>query len=140
QAGYLYLRIQILEDLPTYPSLIAVREDYAPLVVMLNKGLRSIGKEERQQLYQNWFSFQVTQGINQAQFRQRMWHIGCVVTLLLTFVVIWNLSLRREVSLRRQAEQKMRFMATHDDLTQIPNRSLIKERIEQALLQHARHN
>ena len=140
QAGYLYLRIQILEDLPTYPSLIAVREDYAPLVVMLNKGLRSIGKEERQQLYQNWFSFQVTQGINQAQFRQRMWQIGGVVTLLLTFVVIWNLSLRREVSLRRQAEQKMRFMATHDDLTQIPNRSLIKERIEQALLQHARHN
>src|SRR5690606_33314174 len=82
QAGYLYLRIQILEDLPTYPSLIAAREDYAPLVVMLNKGLRSIGKEERQQLYQNWFSFQVTQGINQAQFRQRMWQIGGVVTLL----------------------------------------------------------
>ncbi|WP_417706530.1 transporter substrate-binding domain-containing protein [Rheinheimera aquimaris] len=140
QAGYLYLRVQILEDLPTYPSLIAVREDYAPLVVMLNKGLRSIGKEERQQLYQNWFSFQVTQGINQAQFRQTMWQIGGVAALLLTFVVIWNLSLRREVSLRRQAEQKMRFMATHDDLTQIPNRSLIKERIEQALLQHARHN
>jgi diguanylate cyclase (GGDEF)-like protein len=59
---------------------------------------------------------------------------------VLGFVVIWNLSLRREVGLRRQAEQKMRFMATHDDLTQLPNRALIKERIEQALLQHARHN
>lgn len=140
QAGYLYLRVQILEDLPTYPSLIAVREDYAPLLAILNKGLRSIGKEERQQLYQNWFSFQVTQGINQAQFRQTMWQLGGVVALLLAFVVIWNLSLRREVSLRRQAEQKMRFMATHDDLTQLPNRSLVKERIEQALLQHARHN
>lgn len=34
----------------------------------------------------------------------------------------------------------MRFMATHDDLTRLPNRTLIKERIEQALLQHARHN
>lgn len=140
QAGYMYLRVQILDDLPTYPSLIAVREDYGPLVVMLNKGLRSIGKEERQQLYQNWFSFQITQGINQAQFRQTMWQIGGVVAMLLSFVLIWNLSLRREVSLRRQAEQKMRFMATHDDLTKIPNRSLIKERIEQALLQHARHN
>jgi diguanylate cyclase (GGDEF)-like protein len=140
QAGYLYLKIQILEDLPAYPSLIAVRDDYAPLVVILNKGLRSIGKEERQQLYQKWFSLQVTQGLNKAQLRQLIWQIGGAAALLLAFVVIWNLSLRREVSLRRQAEQKMRFMATHDDLTKLPNRSLIKERIEQALLQHARHN
>ncbi len=140
QMGYLSLRVQILDDLPSYPSLIAVRDDYQPLVVMLNKGLRSIGKEERQQLYQKWFSFQITQGINKAQLRTLMWQIGGAVAMLLVFVVFWNLSLRREVSLRRQAEQKMRFMATHDDLTQLPNRALIKERIEQALLQHARHN
>ena len=140
QAGFIYLKIQILEDLPAYPSLIAVREDYAPLVVMLNKALRSILKDERQQLYQKWFSLQVTQGLNKAQLRQMIWQIGGAAALLLSFVVIWNLSLRREVSLRRQAEQKMRFMATHDDLTKLPNRSLIKERIEQALLQHARHN
>lgn len=140
QMGYFSLRVQILDDLPSYPSLIAVRDDYQPLVIMLNKGLRSIGKEERQQLYQKWFSFQITQGINKAQLHNLMWQIGGAVALLLVFVVFWNLSLRREVSLRRQAEQKMRFMATHDDLTQLPNRTLIKERIEQALLQHARHN
>ena len=140
QAGYLYLRVQILDDLPSYPSLIAVRDDYAPLVVMLNKGLRSIGKEERQQLYKKWFSFQITQGINKAQLRRLMWQVGGVAAVLLVFVVFWNFSLRREVSLRRNAEQKMRFMATHDDLTRLPNRSLVKERIEQALLQHARHN
>lgn len=140
QTVMLGLKAQVVDDLPHYASLIAVREDYAPLVTILNKGLRSIGQTERKQLYQKWFDFQVTQGINNEQFVRMLWQIGGAVLALLTFFVIWNLSLRREVTLRRQAEQKMRFMATHDDLTKLPNRSLIKERIEQALLQHARHN
>ncbi|GAB2933820.1 transporter substrate-binding domain-containing protein [Rheinheimera gaetbuli] len=138
--GVLGLRAYVVDDLPYYASLIAVRKDYAPLLVMLNKGLRSISPEERQQLYQKWFSFQITQGINQQQLNNLMWRIGVVVAVLLIFVLLWNVLLRREVGLRRKAEQKMRFMATHDELTQLPNRSLIKERIEQALLQHARHN
>ncbi|MBU1311960.1 MAG: transporter substrate-binding domain-containing protein [Gammaproteobacteria bacterium] len=140
QTGMLGLRAYVVDDLPHYASLIAVRKDFAPLVVMLNKGLRSISSEERQQLYQKWFSFQISQGMDRQQLNTLMWRIGGAVALLLLFVVLWNVSLRREVALRRKAEQKMRFMATHDDLTQLPNRSLIKERIEQALLQHARHN
>lgn len=140
QTGMLGLQAYVVDDLPHYASLIAVRKDYAPLVTILNKGLRSISKEERQQLYQKWFSFQITQGIDRQQLNTLMWRIGGVVAVLLIFVVLWNVLLRREVGLRRKAEQKMRFMATHDDLTQLPNRSLIKERIEQALLQHARHN
>lgn len=140
QAGFVHLKVQILEDLPYYPSLIAVRADYPTLTNILNKGLRSIGEQERDELYEKWFSLQITQGINKSQLRQLMWQIGGAVALLLTFVVLWNLSLRREVALRRHAEQQMRFMATHDDLTKLPNRTLVKERIQQALLQHARHN
>lgn len=140
QSGYTHFRVQVLDDVPAYLSLIAVRKDYQPLIEILNKGLRSISQNERQQLYQKWFSFQITQGINKEQLNRLMWQIGGVVLLLLGFFVFWNLSLRREVALRRAAEQKLRFLATHDDLTQLPNRSLIKERIEQALLQHARHN
>lgn len=140
QSHFVGLRAHIIEDLPEYPSLIALREDYGPLTVILNKGLRGITKEERQQLYQKWFNFQITQGVNRQQLNTLMWRIGGIATVLLIFILAWNLSLRREVRLRRAAEQKMRFMATHDDLTKLPNRSLIKERIEQALLQHARHN
>ena len=59
--------------------------------------------------------------------------------LLFAVVFFWNMSLRREVGLRRDMEQKMRFMATHDDLTKLANRALLQERLEQAVLQHARH-
>lgn len=140
QSGLVNFRIQLIDDLPVFPSLIAVRDDYQPLVSVLNKGLRSIGQKERQQLYQKWFDFEITQGIDRQKFVRMMWQIAGAIVLLLLFFTIWNFSLRREVTLRHQAEQKMRFMATHDDLTQLPNRSLFIERTEQALLQHARHN
>ncbi len=58
---------------------------------------------------------------------------------LLLLVFFWNISLRREIGFRRDIEQKMRFMATHDDLTQLANRNLLEERLTQALHQHARH-
>lgn len=140
QMGYVNMRVQLIDGFPVYPSLIAVRNDYLPLVTILNKGLRSIQQPERRQLYQKWFDFQVTQSIDKDKYTRLMWQISGAVLLLIIFFVIWNLSLRREVKLRRLAEQKMRFMATHDDLTQLPNRGLLKERVDQALLQHSRHN
>jgi diguanylate cyclase (GGDEF)-like protein len=140
QTNAINLRMQIIDDVPDYPSLLAVRSDYAPLVTILNKGLRSIGMPEREQIYQHWFDFEITQGVDLKRLNQIIWQVVTVSLLFLAVFVTWNLFLRREVGLRRNAEQKMRFMATHDDLTGLPNRSLVKERLEQALAQHSRHN
>ena len=38
--------------------------------------------------------------------------------------------LQEEVSVRRQAEEKMRHMASHDDLTKLPNRALMLDRLD----------
>jgi diguanylate cyclase (GGDEF)-like protein len=140
QSNSINLRMQIIDDVPDYPSLIAVRKNYQPLVAILNKGLRSISEAERTQIYQRWFDFEITQGIDGKRVRQIIWQIVAITLVFLTVFTIWNLFLRREVKLRRSAEEKMRFMATHDDLTGLPNRSLLKERIDQALEQHSRHN
>jgi diguanylate cyclase (GGDEF)-like protein len=41
---------------------------------------------------------------------------------------------------RKRAEDQISFMAHHDQLTGLPNRSLLKDRLTQAMLQTERHN
>ena len=41
---------------------------------------------------------------------------------------------------RKRAEDQIRFLAHHDALTGLPNRSLLNDRLTQAILQTQRHN
>ncbi|HXU42940.1 MAG TPA: EAL domain-containing protein [Burkholderiales bacterium] len=41
--------------------------------------------------------------------------------------------------IRKQAEEAVRFVATHDELTKLPNRVMFAQRLEHALSQAARH-
>ncbi len=45
----------------------------------------------------------------------------------------------RDITARKQAEERVRFMAHHDGLTGLPNRSLIDDRLNQSIL-HAERN
>jgi diguanylate cyclase (GGDEF)-like protein len=50
-----------------------------------------------------------------------------------------NLDLKREISERQKAEEKLLYDALHDSLTQLPNRVLFMERVENALRHTRRH-
>lgn len=43
------------------------------------------------------------------------------------------IAIRADITLRKKAEEKARLMATHDDLTGLPNRYLMKNRLSQAI-------
>ena len=45
----------------------------------------------------------------------------------------------RDITERRQAEEKLRVVATHDPLTALPNRTLLHERLSHALAKAQRH-
>ena len=45
----------------------------------------------------------------------------------------------RDVSARKQAEQRISHMAKHDELTNLPNRNFFRDRLQQALLQAQRN-
>jgi len=44
----------------------------------------------------------------------------------------------RDISDRKEAEQRIRYMASHDALTNLPNRSLLQDRIQQTLVHNQR--
>jgi diguanylate cyclase (GGDEF)-like protein len=46
----------------------------------------------------------------------------------------------REITVRRQTEEKLRIVATHDPLTALPNRTLLHERLSHALAKAQRHD
>ncbi|HEY8119407.1 MAG TPA: EAL domain-containing protein [Methylophilaceae bacterium] len=43
-----------------------------------------------------------------------------------------------DITLRKQSEERLQFLANHDALTLLPNRALLQERVEQALLRAKR--
>ncbi len=49
-------------------------------------------------------------------------------------------SLQKEISTRREAEKQLLYHATHDALTGLPNRSLLRDRIDAAVAGAGRHN
>ncbi len=133
------LRLHLPADMPTYPTLFAVRKDAPELLNLLNKGLKTLTETDRAEILNRWFSVEIRQGVEREQVVTLVLQVIGIGGFLLLLVFFWNLSLRREIGLRRDIEQKMRFMATHDDLTQLANRNLLEERLTQALHQHARH-
>jgi len=134
------LRMHLPTDMPTYPSLFAVRKDWPELLQILDKGLKTLTEADRAEILDRWFTVEIRQGVNQSEVVDLILQIVGIGIFLLALVFFWNLSLRREIGLRREMEQKMRFMATHDDLTKLANRNLLEERLTQALHQHARHH
>lgn len=50
-----------------------------------------------------------------------------------------NKLLQQEIAVRRQAEAELQFRATHDALTGLPNRTLLLDRLQQALASAARN-
>lgn len=134
------LRMHLPADMPTYPSLFAVRKDWPELLRILDKGLKTLTEADRSEILDRWFTVEIRQGVDEGKVVDLILQIVGIGVFLLALVFFWNMSLRREIGLRRDMEEKMRFMATHDDLTKLANRNLLEERLTQALHQHARHH
>lgn len=133
------LRMHLPPDMPVTQSLFAVRKDYPLLLQSINQGLRTLSEADRHEIRNRWFLLDFDPELAQDRVYTLLLQVVGAGLLLFMVVFFWNMSLRREVGLRREMEQKMRFMATHDDLTQLANRALLLERLEQAVMQHARH-
>ena len=92
----------------------AVRNDWPELVSILNKALSSITKEERLAINEHWIG--VSTEVNYDEIIRILAIVGTIFVLIVAVSLFWIQRLRREVAMRRQAEEELRHAKEEAEL------------------------
>ena len=131
-------KLSVLDSTQGNALYLAVRDDWQPLVTLLNRGINSLTPQQRDALKRKWYGYELEQGWSDEELLELGMKIGSVVLLVILSFGIWNSRLRKEIKARKAAERHIRHIATHDELTGLPNRNLMQDRLEQSLRQSER--
>ncbi|MBM7622483.1 transporter substrate-binding domain-containing protein [Sporohalobacter salinus] len=123
--------LKISGELDSKLSLrIGVRDDDKMLLNILDKIVRSLKKEEKKKLFQNWMTIEYEKGFNYSLFKK----IVLGIIIVVSFILYRNYQLskfnRRLTDLNTElaeANKKLKDMSFVDGLTQIPNRRRFDE-------------
>lgn len=130
--------LSIINSLGDDAQYIAVNKSLPYLASIVDKSLNSITKNEKKAIYDKWFAVEVTQGIETKLVVKIAMQIVILTLVIISIIIFWNRRLYIEVKQRKKLEQKMKYMATHDELTGLANRTLLTERITTAIHFHKR--
>jgi len=91
----------------------AVRDDWPELVSILNKGLATIGPEERQQILDRWINVEFERGLDPAKVWRTTGQALAGAGLVALFVFFYLRRLRREIAERRQLQHALAEARQH---------------------------
>lgn len=134
------LMISVMDDLEWDRTHMAVRKDWPELKSIIDKGILSISKIKKQEIYEKWFNVNINTGFDKKIVYRVALQASILILVVIAIIVIWNRRLFREVSRRKALEEKMKHMATHDELTGLGNRALLKDRLNNLIGLHQRQN
>jgi len=132
------LSMSVIEELESDISHFAVRPEWSVLQGILNKTLLTVSESEKQQIYDRWFGVKIETGLDKNVVMRVSAQIGVIILIVIIAIVMWNRRLYREIKTRKRLEEKMKHMATHDELTGLANRVLLKDRVNTAISFHKR--
>ncbi|MFT5790065.1 MAG: diguanylate cyclase (GGDEF)-like protein, partial [Shewanella sp.] len=133
------LKMSMLVDFAEQRSHIGINKRKQLLLPYIDSVIANIDRAQQEEIRQKWVSQTIEFGREDFENRLRLSIIVfCVLAVLIIMALLANRRLRREVALRIEAENKMALFAKHDSLTKLPNRAMIEERLEQAILIHSR--
>ncbi|MGX9460313.1 diguanylate cyclase domain-containing protein [Shewanella sp. A14] len=138
---YPSLKMSLLAELTEQHSHIGLFPGVKKLVPLIDRVITTIDETEQQHMYQKWVSLDLNSDTLRYQRWLKVLVIGLLVITIIAIVILMsNRLLNIEIQKRLKAEDNLRFMANHDNVTALPNRSLLDDRLAQALLTHQRDN
>ncbi len=134
EIGYSNLKISGTTEFDIDIRVMA-RKDLPILISIINKGINAISAEEKKAIFNKWVGVK----IQTEQDYSLLWKITLPLILAITAILFWNRVLKREINRRKEAEEKLRFLATTDVLTGIPNRYKIESELDRMLQLYSRY-
>ncbi|GAA5219360.1 transporter substrate-binding domain-containing protein [Corallincola platygyrae] len=138
ELGLSNLKLSTLHDIQQESSKFGIRKDWPELVSILNKALQMLTENERRTILSKWLDLTIDQGVSSEKIWRVSVQVGALVLLAMSLMVLWNRRLNREIERRRAAEETVRHLARHDELTGLANRRQFEDAMSQALENHAR--
>jgi len=86
---------------------LGIRPDWQPLITLLNKTIRSISPEERDELLNKWMTIRYEQTVNWRIVWTWLSITAGVMGMIILITLFWNRRLAREIRVRRQIEEKL---------------------------------
>lgn len=107
-------QISVVGETPYYKDIsMAVRSDL-PILSIMQKAIHSVTPYEKTTISRNWLALK----IENQQNHELLWQIVTVSVSLLIVILIWNNSLRREVTRRKLAEDEMMISQRKAEIAQ----------------------
>ncbi len=132
------MAVSLVEEIPIESSKIAVLKKNKLLINILNKALLTIDSPTKQEIFDKWFDVNIKTGLDKRFVTKVAAQFGVLIFIIILVIAIWNRKLRQEIKLRKTLEDKMKHMATHDELTGVANRVLLKQQVSKAISMHQR--
>ncbi|WP_102526063.1 transporter substrate-binding domain-containing protein [Shewanella sp. 10N.286.51.B7] len=133
------LKMALVADLTEQKSHIGVYPKLKTIIPLLNRAIETIDETKQQQMYQKWVAVDLRSEADKYQKWFKIVLLGLLIISMITFIVfLGNKRLKREITLRKTAEQKIKFVAEHDPVTKLPNRGLLDDRLACAIKAHER--
>lgn len=136
---YPSLKMSLLAELTEQHSHIGLFPGVKNLVPLIDRVLATIDETEQQNMYQKWVSLDLNSDTVQYQpWFKYLVIVLSIVTLVAIVILVSSRRLNIEIQKRAKVEEDLRFMASHDNITALPNRYIFEDKLAQTSLVHQR--